>query len=135
MNICLYNNRVQFTNSHSVSPIWSPFHEPVCDVIYQPGPLSSWEFIVSLIFIFRFLTKMNKEFKRRQLRSMNKALRLTGQALSKITPDRKRCLDAVARCQPLIAWLKGTISGDFRNKFACNCYLQLFNVDDNEESV
>ncbi|KAK2555497.1 E3 ubiquitin-protein ligase rnf213-alpha [Acropora cervicornis] len=55
--------------------------------------------------------QMNKEFKRRQLRSMNEALQLTGQALSKITPERKRCLDAVARCQPLIAWLKGTISG------------------------
>ena len=71
---------------------------------------------------------MNKEFKRRQLRSMNEALKQTGRALAKITPDRKRCLDAVARCQHLIAWLKETISGDFRNKLpvtvTCN-YLML----------
>ena len=71
---------------------------------------------------------MNKEFKRRPLRSMNEALQLTGQALAKITPDRKRCLDAVTRCQPLIAWLKSTMSGDFRNRlpvtFTCN-YLML----------
>ena len=59
---------------------------------------------------------------------MNEALKLTGQALAKITPDRKRCLDAVARCQPLITWLKDTISGDLINKLpvtvTCN-YLML----------
>ena len=65
---------------------------------------------------------MNKEFKRRPLRSMNAALKRTGQALAKITPDRKRCLDAVTRCQPLFAWLKSTISGDFGNKLFAIAY-------------
>ena len=99
-----------------------PFYQPLCDVIYKPVEMSKWKFVVSLIFLFRFLIKMNKEFKRRPLRSMNAALKRTGQALAKITPDRKRCLDAVTRCQTLFAWLKSTISGDFGNKLLAIAY-------------
>lgn len=42
---------------------------------------------------------------------MNAALEEAGRQLSRITPDRARCLDAVTRCQRLIDWLKETISG------------------------
>ena len=54
---------------------------------------------------------MHSEFKQRPLRTMNAALQEAGRQLSRITPDRARCLAVVTRCQDLIDWLKETISG------------------------
>ena len=54
---------------------------------------------------------MSSEFKQRPLKTMNTALQKAGRLLSKINPERGRCLDAVTRCQPLITWLRKTIAG------------------------
>ena len=54
---------------------------------------------------------MTKEFKQQPLQSMNTALQKAGRALSKITPNHARCLDAVNRCQDFISWLKEKIKG------------------------
>ena len=55
---------------------------------------------------------MGREFKRRPLKSMNPSLQATGESLSRITPNGRRCLDAVVKCQKFIAWLQKTIKGD-----------------------
>lgn len=54
---------------------------------------------------------MNSEFKQRPLRTMNAELQKAGRLLSRISPDRASCLDAVTKCQAFITWLKGTITG------------------------
>ncbi|KAJ7339583.1 hypothetical protein OS493_005986 [Desmophyllum pertusum] len=54
--------------------------------------------------------QMNSEFKQQPLKTMN-ALREAGRLLSRISPDRASCLDAVTKCQAFITWLKGTITG------------------------
>ena len=43
---------------------------------------------------------------------MNKELKQAAESLSRITPERASCLDAVTRCQPLISWLRDTIKGN-----------------------
>ncbi|XP_078381354.1 E3 ubiquitin-protein ligase rnf213-alpha-like isoform X3 [Oculina patagonica] len=55
--------------------------------------------------------QMNSEFKQRPLKTMNAALQEAGRLLSRVSPDRACCLDAVTKCRPLITWLKDTISG------------------------
>ena len=44
---------------------------------------------------------------------MDAALQEAGRLLSRISPDRAGCLDAVTKCQPLITWLRGTVKGTF----------------------
>ena len=56
--------------------------------------------------------QMGREFKRRPLKSMNPTLQATGESLSRITPNGRKCLDAVVKCQKFIAWLQKTIKGD-----------------------
>lgn len=65
---------------------------------------------------FLFFVQMNREFKQRPLKTMNEALQNAGRLLSRITPDRTRCLVAVTTCQPFITWLKQTIAGNRRGK-------------------
>ncbi|XP_068694646.1 E3 ubiquitin-protein ligase rnf213-alpha-like isoform X2 [Montipora foliosa] len=55
--------------------------------------------------------QMNTEFKRRPLKSINPALQRAGESLSSITYHRRRCLNAVARCQTFISWLRKTVKG------------------------
>ena len=77
-----------------------------------PCSLKSATPIVRLFKNFLFLLKqMNKDFKQRPLQSMNTALQKAARALSKITPNHARCLDAVNRCQNFISWLKEKIKG------------------------
>lgn len=42
---------------------------------------------------------------------MNAAMQKAGRLVSKITPERGRCLDAVTKCQPLVNWLRNAIAG------------------------
>ncbi|CAH3029473.1 unnamed protein product, partial [Porites evermanni] len=55
--------------------------------------------------------QMNKEFKQRPLKTMDKALQNAGRLLSLITPERAECLAAVAQCRDFISWIRKTIKG------------------------
>ena len=69
--------------------------------------------------------QMGREFKRRPLKSMSPDLQATGESLSRITPNGRRCLDAVVKCQKFIAWLQKTIKGD---KYTMIAFLQLLMI-------
>ena len=74
--------------------------------------LKTYNRYCKVILNFLFLLKqMTNEFKQQSLQSMNTALQKAGRALSKITPNHARCLDAVNRCQDFISWLKEKIKG------------------------
>ena len=69
--------------------------------------------------------QMGREFKRRPLKSMSPNLQATGESLSRITPNGRKCLDAVVKCQKFIAWLQKTIKGD---KYTMIAFLQLLMI-------